>query len=125
MVTRMSFHNVDSKVIILSDNKYLCQLTVIYLGRVVTVLHFNRPGVFYHAKFLVKPIYNLVLCLSPQLDSNLFSASEMSHAIVFAKFVVVFNTFLFLKAPFSYTSPEIDLEAIREMEHYKIKRLDV
>ena len=100
-------------------------MTVIYLGRLITGFHFKKPGASHHARFLAKAIYDLVLCLSPQLNSNLFSASGMSDVIVFAEFVGVFYTFLFLKAPFACLTTEMDLQAIGEMEHYKIKRPDV
>ena len=88
--------------------------------------HFKRTGAFHHARYLAKSIYNLVLCLlSPQLDSNLFSANDTSHVIVFAEFVGVLYTFWFLKAPFACTAPEMDLQAIRDMENYKINRPDI
>ncbi|XP_065670842.1 uncharacterized protein LOC124807852 isoform X2 [Hydra vulgaris] len=103
------------------DYKHLAKLALVWLGSdKLANFKFRKPIAFYHARFLSKAIYYMIIeLLTFNLQQfDIISAEEIATVHQVAEFTGLFHAIWFLKAPLAASSPCLDLCAIRDMIKY-------
>jgi hypothetical protein len=106
------------------DYRELLELTVIYLGGIITRnFKLRKPGAHHHARFMAYAIYFLKIELMSvrfQLEQT-----ERKQSKRMAHFISLFHSEAFLRCRLSSISPAQDLRYLRLMQCYREEDRDV